>query len=265
MKEYLEIIKHVLDNGVEKTDRTGVGTISVVGASVRFDLTKGFPLVTTKDMTGIRWKGIVEELLWFLRGSTNNLELYEKKINIWNAWAKPDGSLGPIYGHQWRNFNSQNLDQVKQVLDQLSNSPDSRRMLVSAWNPAQIPDMALPPCHFAWQVVKADEEHLSMVLYMRSSDVFLGLPYNIASYSLLLEMICQVTGYKAKDLVYHAGDCHIYTNHLEQVKIQLEREPFDPPQLVLNPEVKDLFKFTADDIQLLNYKHHPALKGSVAV
>lgn len=215
-------------------------------------------------MSGIRFKGIVAELLWFLSGDTNNNTLKDQRVNIWNEWARADGDLGPIYGHQWRNFNSQNIDQITNLITNLKADPSSRRLLVSAWNPAQLSEMALPPCHFAWQVVQSGYEELSMVLYMRSNDVFLGLPYNIASYSLLLELICSVTGFKAKELVYTAADCHLYNNHLEQAELQLSRVPYDKPKLVINTK-PSIFDYTISDIKLENYQSHPSITGKVAV
>ncbi len=261
---YEEILNHVLNNGWDKPDRTGTGTKSVVGVSAKFNLRDGFPLVTTKDMSGIRFKGIVAELLWFLAGDTNNNTLKDQRVNIWNAWAKEDGQLGPIYGHQWRNFNSQNIDQVNNIISQIKDNPSSRRLLVSAWNPAQNDQMALPPCHFAWQVVQSDFDELSMVLYMRSNDVFLGLPYNIASYSLLLELICKTTGFKPGDLFYTAADCHLYQNHIDQAKLQLERVPYSKPKLVIANK-PDIFSYTVDDIKLEGYTSHPSIQAPIAV
>ena len=274
MKQYLDLVNHVLATGSEKTDRTGTGTKSVFGYQMRFDLSKGFPLVTTKK---IHFKSIVHELLWFLKGDTNIEYLQENGVRIWNERADEKGNLGPVYGHQWRNWNSEGIDQIQEVINTLKTNPDSRRMLVSAWNPSVLPDTkvsfsknvannkaALPPCHAFFQFYVADGK-LSCQLYQRSADVFLGVPFNIASYALLTLMVAQVCGYEPGDFVHSFGDVHIYSNHFEQVKEQLSRAPKALPEMHLNPEIKNIFDFTYDDFELINYDPYPLIKGKVAI
>jgi thymidylate synthase len=264
MRLYLDLLRHVLDHGTRKSDRTGTGTLSVFGAQLRFDLSAGFPLMTTKK---VHLKSIIHELLWFLQGDTNTRYLKENGVSIWDEWAKPDGDLGPVYGYQWRSWpaaNGQHIDQISQVLEQLRKNPDSRRMIVSAWNVADLDKMALMPCHAFFQFYVADGR-LSCQLYQRSADMFLGVPFNIASYALLTLMIAQVTGLKPGDFVHTFGDTHIYLNHMDQVKEQLSREPRPLPVMKLNPAVKDLFAFKYEDFTLENYDPHPAIKAPVAV
>lgn len=274
MKQYHDLLKHVMKNGSDKQDRTGTGTKSVFGYQMRFDLSEGFPMVTTKKL---HLKSIVHELLWFLNGDTNIKYLQENGVRIWNEWADENGNLGPVYGHQWRNWNSEEVDQISEIVKTLKNNPDSRRMLVSAWNPSVLPDTskpfaenvangkaALPPCHAFFQFYVA-EGKLSCQLYQRSADVFLGVPFNIASYALLTMMMAQVCGYEAGDFVHTFGDVHIYSNHFEQVELQLSREPRTLPKMLLNPEVKDIFGFTFDDFTLVDYNPHPHIKGAVAI
>lgn len=264
MQQYLQLLQHILDTGVEKSDRTGTGTISCFGYQMRFDLQKGFPLVTTKKL---HLKSIVHELLWFLQGDTNIGYLKGHGVRIWDEWADANGDLGPVYGKQWRSWqgaDGKTIDQISDVLKQLSTNPDSRRMIVSAWNVADLPDMALMPCHALFQFYVADGR-LSCQLYQRSADVFLGVPFNIASYALLTLMMAQVTGLQPGEFIHSFGDVHIYSNHLEQVKLQLTRTPFALPQIKLNPDVKDLFSFRFEDIELLNYQSHPSIKAPVAV
>lgn len=261
---YLDILRHVLDTGVTKTDRTGTGTISIFGHQSRYDLSEGFPLLTTKK---VHLKSIIHELIWFLKGDTNIAYLKEHGVTIWDEWAKEDGSLGPVYGYQWRNWptpDGLHVDQIQQVLEQLKKSPDSRRIIVSAWNPGQIEQMALPPCHAFFQFYVA-EGKLSCQLYQRSADLFLGVPFNIASYALLTMMMAQVCGLQPGEFIHTLGDAHIYLNHLDQVKEQLAREPRALPQMKLNPAVSDLFDFTFEDFTLENYDPHPAIKAPVAV
>ena len=274
MKQYHDLMRHVMAHGNTKGDRTGTGTKSVFGYQMRFNLAEGFPMVTTKKL---HLKSIVYELLWFLKGDTNIGYLQENGVRIWNEWADENGDLGPVYGHQWRNWNSENLDQIKEVIHTLKNNPNSRRMLVSAWNPSVLPDTsisfgenvangkaALPPCHAFFQFYVADGK-LSCQLYQRSADIFLGVPFNIASYALLTMMMAQVCGYEAGDFVHTFGDAHIYSNHFEQVELQLSREIRKLPTLKINPEVKDIFGFKFDDFTLENYDPHPHIKGAVAV
>jgi thymidylate synthase len=274
MKQYLDLLQHIDTHGVEKTDRTGTGTKSVFGYQMRFNLAEGFPLVTTKK---IHLKSLVHELLWFLKGSTNIEYLQENGVRIWNEWADENGNLGPVYGHQWRNWNSEGIDQIQGVIDTLKSNPDSRRMLVSAWNPSVLPDTrvsfsenvsnnkaALPPCHAFFQFYVADNK-LSCQLYQRSADVFLGVPFNIGSYALLTMMVAQVCGFEAGDFVHTFGDVHIYSNHQEQIKEQLSRSPKPLPTMKLNPEIKNIFDFTYEDFELLNYDPHPLIKGKVAI
>ncbi|MFD2099340.1 thymidylate synthase [Flagellimonas iocasae] len=274
MKQYHDLLKHVLEHGNAKGDRTGTGTLSVFGYQMRFDLSEGFPMVTTKKL---HLKSIIHELLWFLKGDTNIEYLQENGVRIWNEWADDNGDLGPVYGHQWRNWNSEEIDQIKEVVETLKTSPNSRRMLVSAWNPSVLPDTsvsfsenvakgkaALPPCHAFFQFYVADGK-LSCQLYQRSADIFLGVPFNIASYALFTMMMAQVCGYLPGDFIHTFGDAHIYNNHLEQVHLQLGRDPRPLPTMKLNPEVTDIFNFTFDDFELLNYDPHPHIKGVVAV
>jgi len=274
VKQYLDLVQHISTHGAEKTDRTGTGTKSVFGYQMRFDLSEGFPLITTKK---IHVKSVIHELLWFLKGSTNIDYLQENGVRIWNEWADENGNLGPVYGHQWRNWNSEGIDQIEMVINSLKTNPDSRRMLVSAWNPSVLPDAtvsfaenvknnkaALPPCHAFFQFYVADNK-LSCQLYQRSADVFLGVPFNIASYALLTMMVAQVCGYEAGDFIHSFGDVHIYSNHQEQIKEQLSRTPKPLPIMKLNPEVKNIFDFTYEDFELLNYDPHPLIKGKVAI
>tara|TARA_R110000851_G_scaffold207537_2_gene359766 strand:- start:165620 stop:166444 length:825 start_codon:yes stop_codon:yes gene_type:complete len=274
MKQYHDLLKHVIKKGTVKEDRTGTGTKSVFGYQMRFDLSEGFPMVTTKKL---HLKSIVYELLWFLNGDTNIKYLQEKGVRIWNEWADENGNLGPVYGHQWRNWNSEEIDQISDIVKTLKTNPDSRRMLVSAWNPSVLPDTskpfaenvangkaALPPCHAFFQFYVADGK-LSCQLYQRSADIFLGVPFNIASYALLTLMMAQVCGYQPGDFVHTFGDAHIYSNHFEQVELQLSRKPRSLPKMLLNPEVKDIFGFTFDDFTLVDYNPHPHIKGAVAI
>lgn len=274
MEQYLNLIRHIQDKGIEKTDRTGTGTKSVFGYQMRFDLSEGFPMVTTKKL---HLKSIIHELLWFIKGETNIAYLQENGVRIWNEWANEDGDLGPVYGHQWRNWNSEGIDQIKEVIHTIKTNPDSRRMLVSAWNPSVMPDTtqsfadnvannkaALPPCHAFFQFYVANGQ-LSCQLYQRSADVFLGVPFNIASYALLTLMMAQVCDLAPGDFVHTFGDAHIYSNHQEQIALQLSRTPKVLPTMKINPEIKDLFAFTYDDFELIDYHPHPAIKGQVAV
>ncbi|HBG40813.1 MAG TPA: thymidylate synthase [Porphyromonadaceae bacterium] len=264
MKQYLDLLQRVLHEGVRKEDRTGTGTISVFGHQSRYALSDGFPLMTTKK---IHLKSVIYELLWFLQGDTNVKYLQEHGVRIWNEWADENGNLGPIYGHQWRSwpdYNGGHIDQIAQAVETIKNNPDSRRIMVSAWNVADIPNMKLPPCHALFQFYVADGK-LSLQLYQRSADIFLGVPFNIASYALLLKMMAQVTGLQEGDFIHTLGDAHIYLNHLEQVKLQLSRDPRPLPQVKLNPEVKNIFDFHYEDFELTGYDPHPHIKGSVAV
>lgn len=264
MKQYLDLLKHILDNGVEKHDRTGTGTRSVFGYQMRFDLSEGFPLLTTKKL---HLKSIIHELLWFLKGDTNARYLQENGVRIWNEWADPDGNLGPVYGAQWRSwpdYDGGTIDQIKAALHDIRHNPDSRRIIVSAWNVADLPRMALAPCHAFFQFYVADGR-LSLQLYQRSADSFLGVPFNIASYALLTMMVAQVCGLEPGDFVHTLGDAHLYSNHLDQARLQLSRDPRPLPRMVLNPEVKDLFGFTYDDFSLEGYDPHPHIKAEVSV
>ena len=264
MKQYLELVKHVLDNGVFKGDRTGTGTKSVFGYQMRFNMADGFPLLTTKK---VHLKSIIHELLWFLQGSTNVHYLQENGVRIWNEWAADDGQLGPIYGYQWRSwpdYDGGHIDQISDVVEQIKHNPDSRRLIVSAWNVAQVPQMALPPCHTLFQFYVADGK-LSLQLYQRSGDIFLGVPFNIASYALLLLMVAQVTGLEPGEYIHTLGDAHIYSNHFDQVNEQLQRTPRQLPHMVLNPDVKSIFDFRYDDFKLEDYDPYPPIKGVVAV
>lgn len=265
MKPYLDLLNRILTEGATKTDRTGTGTMSVFGNQMRFDLADGFPLLTTKKL---HLKSIIHELLWFLAGDTNVRYLQENGVRIWNEWADPEtGELGPVYGHQWRSwpdYKGGTIDQIAQVVDLIKHHPDSRRMLVSAWNPAEVDQMALPPCHCLFQFYVADGR-LSLQLYQRSADTFLGVPFNIASYALLLQMMAQVTGLEAGEFIHTTGDTHLYLNHLEQARLQLTREPRQLPRMIINPDVKSIFDFRYDDFQLEGYDPHPHIKAEVSV
>lgn len=264
MKTYLDLLSHIMDHGTDKGDRTGTGTRSVFGYQMRFDLADGFPLLTTKKL---HLKSIIHELLWFLKGDTNVAYLQENGVRIWNEWAGPDGELGHIYGYQWRSwpdYSGGHIDQISEVIEQIKNNPDSRRLIVSAWNVADLPGMHLPPCHLLFQFYVADGR-LSLQLYQRSADTFLGVPFNIASYALLLLMVAQVTGLKPGEFVHTLGDAHIYRNHFEQVREQLTREPRPLPQMILNPEVKNIFDFKFEDFKLEDYNPHPHIKAQVSV
>lgn len=264
MKQYQDLLTHILEHGVDKSDRTGTGTRSVFGYQMRFDLAEGFPLVTTKKL---HLRSIIHELLWFLKGETNIAYLKENKVRIWDEWADENGNLGPVYGSQWRSWQGaggETIDQISQVIDQIKTNPDSRRLIVSAWNVAEIPKMKLPPCHAFFQFYVADGK-LSCQLYQRSADVFLGVPFNIASYALLLHMVAQVTGLGVGDFVHTFGDAHVYSNHREQVDLQLSRTPRALPKLELNPDVDSIFEFQFEDIEIVGYDPHPAIKGQVAV
>ena len=264
MKQYLDLMRHVYENGTIKEDRTGTGTKSVFGYQARYDLSEGFPLVTTKKC---HLGSIIHELLWFLKGDTNIKYLKENGVRIWDEWADEEGNLGPVYGSQWRSWptpNGGHIDQIQMIIDQIKNTPDSRRIIVSAWNVAEVENMALPPCHAFFQFYVA-EGKLSCQLYQRSADIFLGVPFNIASYALLTMMVAQVTGLKAGDFVHTFGDAHLYSNHLEQTELQLSREPLPLPTMKINPEVDSIFDFTFEDFELQNYEAHPHIKGVVAV
>ncbi|MDO9615622.1 MAG: thymidylate synthase [Bacteroidota bacterium] len=264
MKQYLDLLNHVINTGVEKSDRTGTGTISVFGHQSRYDLSQGFPVLTTKKL---HLKSIIHELLWFLTGDTNIKYLQENGVRIWNEWADENGELGPVYGYQWRSWptpDGQHIDQITQVVNSIKNNPDSRRHIVSAWNVGEIDKMKLPPCHLLIQFYVADGK-LSCQLYQRSADIFLGVPFNIASYALLTLMMAQVCGLQPGDFVHTLGDAHIYINHMEQVKLQLSREPFPLPQMRINPVVKSIFDFKYEDFELTDYTAHPHIAGKVAV
>lgn len=264
MKQYLDLLDYVLNNGTKKEDRTGTGTLSVFGYQMRFDLSNGFPLLTTKKL---HLKSIIYELLWFLKGDTNVKYLQENGVRIWNEWADENGELGPVYGHQWRSwpdYDGGSIDQITNVINQIKNNPNSRRLIVSAWNVAEVENMALPPCHTLFQFYVSDGK-LSLQLYQRSADIFLGVPFNIASYALLLMMVAQVTNLQPGEFIHTLGDAHIYTNHLDQVHEQLSREPRTLPTMKINPEVKDIFNFGFEDFSLENYNPHPHIKGVVAV
>ncbi len=274
MRQYLDLIQHVIDKGNIKEDRTGTGTKSVFGYQMRFDLSEGFPMVTTKKL---HLKSIIHELLWFLKGETNIAYLKENGVRIWDAWADENGDLGPIYGHQWRSWNGEEIDQIKEVIETIKNNPDSRRMLVSAWNPSVLPDTsvsfsenvannkaALPPCHAFFQFYVSDGK-LSCQLYQRSADIFLGVPFNIASYALLTMMIAKVTGLEYGDFIHTFGDAHIYNNHLDQINLQLSRKPKALPIMEINPNIKNIFDFNFKDFNLVDYNPHPHIKGIVAV
>jgi thymidylate synthase len=274
MKQYIDLVKHVMANGCQKGDRTGTGTKSVFGYQMRFDLSEGFPMVTTKKL---HLKSIVYELLWFLKGDTNIKYLQENGVKIWDSWADKNGDLGPVYGHQWRNWNSEEIDQITALIKDLKTNPNSRRMIVSAWNPSVLPDTsksfdenvaankaALPPCHAFFQFYVADGK-LSCQLYQRSADIFLGVPFNIASYALLTMMIAQVCNLELGEFIHTFGDAHIYNNHFAQIELQLSREPKSLPKMILNPEIKDIFEFDFNDFTLEGYEPHPGIKGSVAI
>ena len=274
MKQYIDLVNTVLENGAEKGDRTGTGTKSIFGYQMRFNLSKGFPLVTTKK---IHIKSVIHELLWFIKGETNIKYLSDNGVRIWNEWADKNGNLGPVYGYQWRNWNNENIDQLSDVINTLKTNPNSRRMLISAWNPSVLPDTsksfnenvangkaALPPCHSFFQFYVANNK-LSCQLYQRSADIFLGVPFNIASYALLTEMLAQVCGFKAGEFIHTLGDAHIYNNHMEQIRLQLSRTPKPLPKLKLNPKIQNLFDFKYEDVEILNYDPHPAIKGLVSV
>ncbi|MFC0213967.1 thymidylate synthase [Paenibacillus chartarius] len=264
MRAYLNLLQDILDNGVKKEDRTGTGTLSVFGRQMRFDLSEGFPLVTTKKL---HLRSIIHELLWFLSGDTNIRYLKENKVSIWDEWADENGDLGPVYGSQWRSWpapDGTKIDQISKVVEQIKRTPDSRRLLVTAWNPAEVDKMALPPCHFAFQFYVADGK-LSCMLTMRSVDSFLGLPFNIASYALLTHMMAQQCGLKPGEFIWSGGDVHIYSNHMEQVKLQLTREPYPLPKLVIKRKPDTIFDYVYEDFEIVGYEHHPAIKGEVAV
>ena len=264
MKQYLDLLSHIMENGTQKSDRTGTGTRSVFGYQMRFNLADGFPLLTTKKL---HLKSIIHELLWFLKGDTNAKYLQDNGVRIWNEWADENGDLGHIYGYQWRSwpdYNGGHIDQISEVIETIKNNPDSRRIIVSAWNVADLPNMNLPPCHAFFQFYVADGK-LSLQLYQRSADTFLGVPFNIASYALLLMMVAQVTGLEAGDFVHTLGDAHIYNNHFEQIQEQLSREPRKLPRMVINPDVKSIFDFKYEDFKLEDYDPHPHIKGVVAV
>jgi len=264
MKQYIELMKHVLENGTQKHDRTGTGTLSVFGYQLRFDLQEGFPLVSTKK---VHLRSIIHELIWFLKGDTNIKYLKENNVSIWDEWADENGELGPVYGHQWRSWpmpDGGHIDQITDVINQIKNNPDSRRLIVSAWNVAEISKMALPPCHSFFQFYVADGK-LSCQLYQRSADLFLGVPFNIASYALLTMMIAQVCDLEPGDFIHTLGDAHLYNNHLEQTRLQISRNPKPLPKMVLNPEIKNIFDFKYEDFSLENYDPHPHIKAPVAV
>jgi thymidylate synthase len=264
MKQYLDLMNHVLENGTQKHDRTGTGTLSVFGYQMRFNLSEGFPMVTTKKL---HLKSIIHELIWFLSGDTNIKYLKENGVKIWDEWADENGNLGPVYGSQWRSWpkpDGGHIDQIANIIHQIKNNPDSRRIIVSAWNVAEIENMALPPCHSFFQFYVSDGK-LSCQLYQRSADIFLGVPFNIASYALLTMMVAQVCDLQPGDFVHTLGDAHLYNNHLEQTELQLSREPKDLPTMKINPEVKDIFGFKFEDFELVSYEPHPHIKGAVAV
>ena len=274
MKQYHDLLQHILDKGEQKGDRTGTGTISCFGYQMRFDLAEGFPMVTTKKL---HLKSIIHELLWFLKGDTNIDYLKENKVRIWDDWADENGDLGPVYGHQWRNWNSDGIDQISQAIEQIKNNPNSRRIMVSAWNPSVMPDTsksfsenvangkaALPPCHAFFQFYVTNGK-LSCQLYQRSADTFLGVPFNIASYALFTMMVAQVCGLEYGDFIHTFGDVHLYNNHIEQAELQLSREPRDLPTMKLNPEITNIFDFTFEDFELVNYDPHPHIKAAVSV
>lgn len=264
MKQYLDLLRHIMEHGTVKSDRTGVGTKSVFGYQMRFNLAEGFPLLTTKK---VHLRSIIHELLWFIAGDTNIQYLHDNKVTIWDEWADENGDLGPVYGHQWRSWATPQggkIDQLANVVEQLKKNPNSRRHIVSAWNPGEVDNMALPPCHAMFQFYVADNK-LSCQLYQRSADVFLGVPFNIASYALLTQMIAQVCGYELGEFIHTLGDTHIYLNHFEQVETQLSREPRELPKMEINPDVKSIFDFKYEDFNLINYDPHPVIKAPIAV
>ncbi len=264
MKQYLDLLRHVRDHGVRKEDRTGTGTLSIFGHQMRFDLAQGFPLVTTKK---VHLRSIIHELLWFLSGNTNIQYLRDNGVTIWDEWADKEGNLGPVYGYQWRSWPSadgHHIDQITRLIEDIKNNPDSRRLIVSAWNVGDLDRMALPPCHAFFQFYVA-EGRLSCQLYQRSADIFLGVPFNIASYALLTMMIAQVTGLRCGDFIHTLGDAHLYLNHLEQADLQLGRRPYPLPHMILNPDIDSIFNFTYDDFELIGYQAHPHIKAAVAV
>ncbi|MFW6019698.1 MAG: thymidylate synthase [Bacteroidales bacterium] len=264
MQQYINLLNHVLENGIQKNDRTGTGTISVFGYQMRFNLEEGFPVLTTKKL---HLRSIIHELLWFLSGDTNVKYLQDNKVRIWNEWADADGNLGPVYGYQWRSwpdYQGGHIDQIKQVIDSIKKTPNSRRHIVSAWNVGQLEDMNLPPCHILFQFYVADGK-LSLQLYQRSADIFLGVPFNIASYALLLKMMAQVTGLNAGEFIHTLGDAHIYLNHIEQAKLQRTRNPYELPEMKINPEITAIDNFSFNDFELINYKSHPHIKGEISV
>ncbi len=261
MQQYLDTLKDILDNGVDKMDRTGTGTRSVFGRQMRFDLSKGFPIVTTKKL---HLKSIIHELLWFIKGDTNIKYLQDNGVRIWNEWADENGDLGPVYGSQWRNWNNEGIDQLAEVVEKLKNKPNDRRIIISAWNVGKINEMKLPPCHMMFQFYVANNK-LSCMLYQRSCDMFLGVPFNIASYALLTMMLAQVCNLELGEFVHTLGDAHIYHNHFDQVKEQLQNKPFDLPKMKINPEVKDINNFVFEDFELVGYQSHSAIKAPVAV
>ena len=264
MKQYHDLMRHVLEHGIRKDDRTGTGTLSIFGYQMRFDLEEGFPAITTKKL---HLRSIIHELLWFLSGETNISYLRENQVSIWDEWADDNGNLGPVYGHQWRSWSApdgRNIDQISQLISQIQSNPDSRRLIVSAWNVSDLDQMALPPCHAFFQFYVA-EGRISCQLYQRSADIFLGIPFNIASYALLTLMIAQVVGLKAGDFIHTFGDAHLYLNHVDQARLQLSREPRPLPKMRLNPQVRDLFNFRYGDFELLDYDPHPHIKAPIAV
>lgn len=264
MKQYHDLMQHILDNGAQKGDRTGTGTISVFGHQMRFDLADGFPAVTTKKL---HLRSIIHELLWFLKGETNIQYLKENGVSIWDEWADENGELGPVYGSQWRNWptpDGKHIDQISQIIEQIKNTPNSRRIIVSAWNVADVPNMALPPCHALFQFYVADGK-LSCQLYQRSADVFIGVPFNIASYALLTMMVAQVCELEVGEFIHTFGDAHLYSNHLEQAELQLSREAYPLPKMKINPNVKNIFDFKYEDFELVDYQYHPHIKAAVAV
>lgn len=264
MIQYLSLLDHVLKNGIEKSDRTGTGTLSVFGYQMRFNLAEGFPVMTTKKL---HLRSIIHELLWFIKGSTNTRYLTENKVTIWDEWAAPNGDLGPVYGYQWRSwpdYQGGHIDQLAEVIHSIKHNPDSRRHIVNAWNVGQLKDMALPPCHMFFQFYVADGK-LSCHMYQRSADIFLGVPFNIASYALFTMMMAQVCDLKPGDFIHSFGDAHIYLNHLDQVKLQLSREPYPLPQMRINPERKNIDDFVFEDFELMNYQSHPHIKGEISV
>jgi len=261
MQQYLDLLRDIMENGVDKMDRTGVGTRSVFGRQMRFDLSKGFPLLTTKK---VHLKSIIYELLWFLKGETNVKYLQENGVRIWNEWADENGELGPVYGSQWRNWNGEGIDQIAEVIETLKKKPNDRRMIVSAWNVGKIPEMHLPPCHMMFQFYVANNK-LSCMLYQRSCDMFLGVPFNIASYALLTMMVAQVCGYEPGEFIHTLGDTHIYHNHFEQVREQLSHTPYPLPQMKINPNVKNIDDFKYEDFELVNYKSYDTIRAQVAV